>query len=80
MLALGGIARVHVARFGDGGDHLHWWFSALFSARPEGMPRMRGSCLLNWEDMVPKAEAERWAARNRAIAAAMAAGGGTAHV
>jgi diadenosine tetraphosphate (Ap4A) HIT family hydrolase len=76
VLSLGGIERVHVARYGDGGDHLHWWFSA----RPEGMLQMRGSCLLIWEDVLPKVEAERWAETNRKIAAAMVADGGTAHV
>ena len=41
---------------------------------------MRGSCLLIWEDVLSKVEAECWAATNRAVAAAMAADGGAAHV
>lgn len=76
VLALGGIARVHVARFGDGASHLHWWFAA----RPEGMLQLRGSCLLIWEDVLPKVDAELWAEINRRIAEGMAEGGGVAHV
>ena len=76
ILGLGGIARVHVMKVGDGAEHLHWWFAA----RPEGMLQMRGSCLLIWEDVLPKVEAEVWAETNRRIAAAMAADGGVAHV
>lgn len=76
ILGLGGIARVHVARFGDGAAHLHWWFAG----RPEGMLQLRGSCLLIWEDVLPKVDAEVWAETNRRIATAMAEGGGVAHV
>ena len=32
VMSLGGIARVHVDRVGDGARHLHWWFMA----RPRG--------------------------------------------
>lgn len=71
---LGGIARVHVARFGDGASHLHWWFAG----RPEGMVQLRGSCLLIWEDVLPKVDAKVWAQTNRRIAATMAEGGGAA--
>jgi hypothetical protein len=35
ITGLGGIGRVHVVRWGDGGAHLHVWFIA----RPEGLLR-----------------------------------------
>ncbi|NUP49997.1 MAG: hypothetical protein HOW97_22195 [Catenulispora sp.] len=76
ILALGGIARVHMMRIGDGSLHLHWWFAG----RPEGMLQLRGSCLLIWEDLLPKIDAEVWAQINRQIAQGMAEGGGVALV
>ncbi|GAA2749659.1 hypothetical protein [Kitasatospora cinereorecta] len=76
VLSLGGIARVHVNRWGDGGAHLHVWLIA----RPEGMMQLRGTCLPLWEDVLPKLPEGEWREYGRRIAAAMAAGGGTAHV
>jgi diadenosine tetraphosphate (Ap4A) HIT family hydrolase len=67
ILSLGGIARVHVNRWGDGGAHLHWWFIA----RPEGMMQMRGTCLPLWGDVLPKQSAEAWDETNRRIAEAL---------
>ena len=32
VLAVGGIARVHIGRWGEGAEHLHWWFIG----RPDG--------------------------------------------
>jgi diadenosine tetraphosphate (Ap4A) HIT family hydrolase len=57
ILGLGGIARVHVARWGDGGAHFHQWFLP----RPLGALQMRGSMLAMWLDImspVPDAEAD----------------------
>ncbi|WP_328972316.1 hypothetical protein [Streptomyces sp. NBC_00239] len=76
VLSLGGIARVHVNRYGDGSSHLHFWLMA----RPEGMLQMRGTCLPLWGDVLPKPPLEEWRETNRRIAHAMAADGGTAHV
>lgn len=76
LLGLSGVARVHIMRFGDGAEHLHWWFAA----RPEGMMQLRGSCLLIWDDVLPKQNPEAWAETNRRIAHAMAADGGVALV
>lgn len=47
--ALDHIARAHVYRIGDGGEHLHVW---LF-ARPEGQVQLRGSWLVVWDDLLP---------------------------
>ncbi|MBR7828963.1 hypothetical protein KDK95_21815 [Actinospica sp. MGRD01-02] len=76
VMGLGGIARVHNYRFGDGATHLHYWFFA----RPEGMMQLRGSCLAIWDDLLPKAPEAEWAETKRRIAAAMATDGGIAHV
>ncbi len=48
------IARAHVARFGDGGAHLH----VFFFARPEGFVQLRGNFFMVWDDLlapVPRA-------------------------
>ncbi|MEV8534887.1 hypothetical protein [Streptomyces sp. NPDC051211] len=76
LKSLGGIARVHVNRWGDGGAHLH----LFFFARPEGMLQLRGSCLPLWDEALPRLSDEEWAANRRAVAEAMAKDGGTAHV
>lgn len=75
VLSLGGIGRVHVNRWGDGAAHLHLWLIA----RPAGMMQLRGSTLPLWMDVLPALPAEVRAATAGRIAAAMAAGGGTAH-
>ncbi|MBO0883520.1 MAG: hypothetical protein J2P17_24935, partial [Mycobacterium sp.] len=76
VMSLGGIARVHVNRWGDGGAHLHMFLIA----RPEGMMQMRGTCLPLWDDVLPKLPEETWHETNHRIALAMEAGGGTAHL
>lgn len=74
-LALGGIARVQQARWGDGSEHLHLWFFG----RPEGMLQLRGTYLSTWDDILPPIPEDRWRANLAAIAAHLAEGGGTAH-
>ena len=76
ILGLGGIARVHVNRWGDGGAHLHFWFFA----RPEGMMQLRGTCLPMWDDLLPKPGDAVWRATLSDVAAALAHDGGTAHL
>jgi diadenosine tetraphosphate (Ap4A) HIT family hydrolase len=75
ITSLGGIARVHVNRWGDGAAHLH----LFLLARPAGMLQLRGTCLPLWDDVLPEVPAATWAETNRRIARAMAADGGTAH-
>lgn len=43
------VARAHVARWGDGGAHLH----VFFFARPEGFVQLRGTCFAIWDDLLP---------------------------
>lgn len=52
--ALPQIGRVHVNKFGDGGAHLH----VFLVGRPAGMSQLRGSCLLLWEEMLPRTPAD----------------------
>ena len=56
LLSIGGIARVHVSRWGDGGAHLHLWFLT----RPEGALQLRGTFLAVWDELIPPVPDERW--------------------
>ena len=76
ILGLGGIARVHVNRWGDGGAHLHLWLIA----RPAGLAQLRGTCLPLWEDVLPKPDEAQWLATLGEVAAALAVDGGRAYV
>ncbi len=46
--SIGEIGRVHVCRWGDGGEHLHWWFMA----RPARTPQLIGSFAAIWDDIL----------------------------
>jgi len=62
ILSLGGVGRVHLYRWGDGGAHFHVWFLP----RPEGMLEARGMMLPIWEDALPNVpDAELEAAAGR---------------
>jgi diadenosine tetraphosphate (Ap4A) HIT family hydrolase len=54
--AVGEIGRVHVCRWGDGGEHLHWWFIA----RPARLPQLTGSLIAIWDDVLPPLPEEIW--------------------
>jgi diadenosine tetraphosphate (Ap4A) HIT family hydrolase len=47
ILQLGGVARVHLYRWGDGGAHFHVWMLP----RPLGMLEATGMMLPLWEDV-----------------------------
>ena len=70
------VGRVHVNRWGDGSEHFHVWFLA----RPRGMWQLRGALLAVWDDLLPTVPADEWQRNRRAIAAALAEGGGNALV
>ncbi|WP_274557088.1 HIT family protein [Streptomyces spiramyceticus] len=75
IMSLGGIARVHINKWGDGGAHLHFWLLG----RPAGMMQLRGTVLSIWDDLLPHVpDGERHLA-NRRIAAALATDGGKAY-
>jgi hypothetical protein len=54
-------------RFGEGGEHLHWWFMA----RPARLPQLIGSFAAIWDDILPPAPEEQWRADLQALAAAL---------
>ena len=47
--ALPSVGRVQLAKYGDGGAHLH----LFFFGRPARMLQLRGSPLLDWEENLP---------------------------
>ncbi|HEY6836208.1 MAG TPA: hypothetical protein VI142_07025 [Gaiellaceae bacterium] len=65
--ALGNIGRVHVCRWGDGGEHLHWWFLA----RPARVPQLIGSFAAIWDDILPPVPEDVWRADLERLAAAL---------
>jgi diadenosine tetraphosphate (Ap4A) HIT family hydrolase len=73
---VGHIGRVHVGRWGDGSAHLHVWFMG----RPTGLLQLRGSFAAIWDDVLPPLPEDVWRANLATVAAALAEGGGTAHV
>src|SRR5206468_12596487 len=56
VLAVGGIARVHIGRWGEGAEHLHWWFIG----RPEGFGQLRSSIAELWDEVLPPTPPEIW--------------------
>lgn len=67
ILSLGGVGRVHLYRWGDGGAHFHVWFLP----RPEGMIEAQGMMLPLWEDVLPNVTDRELADAARRVAAAM---------
>jgi hypothetical protein len=56
MRGIGEIGRVHIGRWGDGSEHLHWW---LF-ARPAQMHQLSGSFAAIWDDVLPPLPEAVW--------------------
>jgi diadenosine tetraphosphate (Ap4A) HIT family hydrolase len=65
--SVGEIGRVHVCRWGDGSEHLHFWFMA----RPARLPQTIGSFAAIWDDILPPLPEELWRANLAAVAAAL---------
>jgi diadenosine tetraphosphate (Ap4A) HIT family hydrolase len=65
--SIGEIGRVHVCRWGDGGEHLHWWFMA----RPARLPQLIGSFAAIWDDILPPTPEGVWRENIAAVAAAL---------
>ena len=65
--SIGDIGRVHVCRWGDGSEHLHWWLMA----RPARMPQLIGSFAAIWDDILPPVPEEVWRANVDAVVAAL---------
>jgi hypothetical protein len=56
VFAIGDIGNVHVCRWGDGSEHLHWWFMA----RPARIPQLVGSFAAIWDDVLPPVPEDVW--------------------
>ena len=65
--SIGEIGRVHVCRWGDGSEHLHWWFMA----RPARVPQLIGSFAAIWDDILPPLPEDVWRANLDAVVAAL---------
>lgn len=74
--SLPSVGRVHLAKWGDGGAHLH----LVFLGRPAQMLQLRGSCLLDWAESMPVVPPEVLRENALHVARAVAARvGGTLH-
>jgi diadenosine tetraphosphate (Ap4A) HIT family hydrolase len=65
--SIGEIGRVHVCRWGDGGEHLHWWFIG----RPARLPQLIGSFVEIWDEILPPVPQEIWQANVDAVVTAL---------
>jgi len=54
--SLDGIGRVHIGRWGEGAEHLHWWFMA----RPARMQQLTSSFAAIWDDVLPPTPQAVW--------------------
>jgi diadenosine tetraphosphate (Ap4A) HIT family hydrolase len=64
---VGEIGRVHVCRWGDGSEHLHWWFMG----RPARLPQLTTSLVAIWDDVLPPLPNDVWRANMAAVQAAL---------
>ena len=69
--SLGGVARVHLYRWGDGGAHFHVWFLP----RPLGMLDATGMMLPLWEEALPNVTDEELCVAAVQVATAMGSDG-----
>ncbi len=70
------VGRVHIGRWGEGSAHLHIWFMG----RPARLLQLRSSFAAIWDDILPPVPEEVWRKNLAVVAAALAEGGGAAHV
>jgi hypothetical protein len=66
--SLGEIGNVHICRYGDGSEHLHWWFMA----RPARFEQLRSNLVAIWDDVLPPVPEEVWRADVEVFRAALA--------
>ena len=70
VLSVGGIGKVHIGRWGEGAEHLHWWFIG----RPEGQGQLRSSFAEIWDEVLPPTPRELWEDNLARVVRALEAG------
>ncbi len=65
--SIGEVGRVHIGRWGEGSEHLHWWFMA----RPARTVQLASSFAAIWDDVLPPTPEDVWRANVAAVAAAL---------
>lgn len=73
MRAIDGVGRVHVCRWGDGSEHLHWWFIA----RPARFDQLVGSFAAIWDDVLPPTPEPIWTENTKIFLDAFTSGAPT---
>ena len=68
--SIDGIERVHICRWGEGSEHLHWWFLA----RPSRMLQLASSFAEIWDDMLPPTPEVIWDSNLAHVKAALVEG------
>ena len=68
VLAVGHIGKVHIGRWGEGAEHLHWWFIG----RPEGFGQLRSSMAEIWDEVLPPVPDDVWQDNLRRVVAELA--------
>jgi diadenosine tetraphosphate (Ap4A) HIT family hydrolase len=63
----GDIGRVHIGRWGEGSEHLHWWFMG----RPARMRQLSDSFAAIWDDILPPVPDDVWRASVDRVVAAL---------
>jgi diadenosine tetraphosphate (Ap4A) HIT family hydrolase len=67
VYSVGEIGRVHVCKWGDGSEHMHWWFIA----RPARIHQLVGSFAAIWNDILPPLPEDIWRENLAAVKAAL---------
>lgn len=67
VLAVEGIERVHILRYGEGAAHLHWWFMG----RPTGLRQTASGFAMIWDDVLPPMPEDIWRRNLATVAAAI---------
>jgi diadenosine tetraphosphate (Ap4A) HIT family hydrolase len=66
--SIGEVGRVHIGRWGEGGEHLHWWFMA----RPARTVQLASSFAAIWDDVLPPTPRDVWDANVAAVVRSLA--------
>ena len=68
VLTLESVGRVHVGRWGEGAEHMHWWFIA----RPLGFTQLFSSFAEIWDSVLPPTPDDIWAENVARVVKALA--------